>query len=302
MIKVVALHCTMDIPTTTLDKDIWWDCDQGINADVGANNQDNIESNQDMNDPFFDFFDTIDMISVSPSIFDNFEVEPTSCHDESSVTSSTPAARALDEYGYSEPVADERTSTPIDVLEETISKMEDYNALLVGSSNSGGGKDIVNKQRVINDRLEDVFTMANQDDIDLMLAKQFNKLSMEEQTTGRKDVHGISDVTIGYDNDAGAANDNRRRQHHRPMKSAERPSMLVTEMEREKIREFMLLLTTTKITSNGYDIAMSLNSGYVQDPSFLLMFLRGEQYEIPKATRRLMHHFDVKLDLFGKEL
>ena len=287
----------MDIPTATLDKDIWWDCDQGIHADVGANNQDNIESNQDMNDPFFDFFDTIDMISVSPSIFDNFDVEPTSCHDESSVTSSTAVERAFDECGYSEPVADERTSTPIDVLEETISKMEDYNALVVGSSNSGGGKDIVNKQRVINDRLEDVFTMANQDDIDLILAKQFNKLSMEEQTTGRKDVHGISDVTIGYDNCSGAAHDNRR-----PMKSADRPSLLVTEMEREKIREFMLALTTTKITSSGYDIAMSLNSGYVLDKSFLLMFLRGEQYEIPKASRRLMHHFDVKLDLFGKEL
>lgn len=48
-------------------------------------------------------------------------------------------------------------------------------------------------------------------------------------------------------------------------------------------------------------LAEKMNPDYVNDREFRLMFLRCDRYDIKAAAHRIVRHFQVKLDLFGKE-
>ena len=52
---------------------------------------------------------------------------------------------------------------------------------------------------------------------------------------------------------------------------------------------------------SAFDQAMSLNADYVQGKPFRLLFLRADEYDSSKAARRMMKHFQNKLELFGEE-
>ena len=51
----------------------------------------------------------------------------------------------------------------------------------------------------------------------------------------------------------------------------------------------------------AYYMAKSTSPAYVCDRKFRLMFLRADQYDCAAAARRLVSHFDTKLDLFGTD-
>ena len=52
---------------------------------------------------------------------------------------------------------------------------------------------------------------------------------------------------------------------------------------------------------SAYDLAMAMRPELLNDRAFRLMFLRADCFDVAKAARRLVMHFDSKLKLFGEE-
>ena len=289
-----------------------------------------------------------DMLSaVSPSIFNQYNVGDAI---ESGSSSSEEAQDFYyDTYDNFEQhrqrerqyEQNETTTTPTYLLEETASNIEAYATL-----GSNAGDDDNNATRSVREdqRLKDVFVNAHDDDIAKILTKEMNKLTMQEQLDGCKDVHGVfSSPSSCFESnndsgsgDSGASSTNTGSTLANPTPSSSwLPSK---EMEQKKILEFMVeLLASSSSTTTGipaadnsganssnsnpnnhgdshnrkkndnyevdaYAMAVSMDPNYVHDPKFLLMFLRADNYSIPKAIWRIKHHFRIKLELFGKEL
>ena len=51
----------------------------------------------------------------------------------------------------------------------------------------------------------------------------------------------------------------------------------------------------------AYDLAFQMSPEYVNDPAFLLMFLRSDAYDPSLAAQRFVSHLEQKLALFGEE-
>ena len=56
------------------------------------------------------------------------------------------------------------------------------------------------------------------------------------------------------------------------------------------------------VDKKAYYMAKATSPGYVCDREFRLMFLRADYFNPKDAARRLVNHFDTKLELFGEEL
>ena len=308
-----------------------------------------------------------DMLStVSPSIFNHKNIDREFVGDVfesgSSSTSSSKGEEGdefyFDTYNNCEQLQglerlyqqNEATTTPTYVLEETASNIEAYTTLVgsisCSSHRADGDYDIDASRSGRDDqRLKDVFVNARHDDIDKILTKEMNKLTMQEQLDGCKDVHGVlsSSSSFAASNNGSGSGDSGASSTttgstavNPPPSSSWLPSK---EMEEKKIMEIMVELlasssssTTTGIPTGGngaanssksnsnyredsnnrkkndnnevdaYDMAVSMDANYVHDPKFLLMFLRADNYSIPKAIWRIKHHFRIKLELFGKEM
>eukprot|EP00980_Cylindrotheca_fusiformis_P029841 scaffold23925_cov157-Cylindrotheca_fusiformis.AAC.4 len=53
--------------------------------------------------------------------------------------------------------------------------------------------------------------------------------------------------------------------------------------------------------SEAYLLAKEMDSSYVENREFRLMFLRADRFAVKAAALRIVRHFQVKLELFGKE-
>lgn len=62
-----------------------------------------------------------------------------------------------------------------------------------------------------------------------------------------------------------------------------------------------LLSQPSEASLAGLHMAMTDHPDYVQDPIFLLKFLRAERFEIAAAAQRMVIHFECKLALWGPE-
>ena len=104
-----------------------------------------------------------------------------------------------------------------------------------------------------------------------MLAREMNKLSVEEREKVLEDVHGIP--------------------------------RLVDE-PKERI-EACLALLETEITSvsrkAAYDLASFNSNEYTSSKKIRLMFLRAENYDPYNAASRMVRFFDQKYELFGAD-
>ena len=58
--------------------------------------------------------------------------------------------------------------------------------------------------------------------------------------------------------------------------------------------------TTVTTSRDAYDHAMYLSPEYVTNRQFRLLFLRGENYDVMNAAKRMLLHFHIKKELFGK--
>ena len=104
-----------------------------------------------------------------------------------------------------------------------------------------------------------------------MLAKEMNKLSVEEREKALEDIHGIP--------------------------------RLVDE-PKERIEACLALLETelTNIPNKAaYDLASSMSNEYTSSNKIRLMFLRAESYDPYNAASRMVRFFDQKYGLFGAD-
>jgi hypothetical protein len=83
-------------------------------------------------------------------------------------------------------------------------------------------------------------------------------------------------------------------------------TMLQTDEPPEAIQLAILELAQeiVKIPSKqkeAFEMALSRFPDYVNDPSFILRFLRAERFDPGMTAARLVSHFEQKLELFGQE-
>jgi hypothetical protein len=112
---------------------------------------------------------------------------------------------------------------------------------------------------------------TNADYIDSIIAKQMSLLSVQDRERAYMDVHGVSDLV------------------------EETPEMVeggLAQMESE-----ILLLKDRA----AYDLAEYMDPSYTRNRDFRLALLRTELFDSQQAALRLIRHFQLKLDLFGRD-
>jgi hypothetical protein len=114
------------------------------------------------------------------------------------------------------------------------------------------------------------------EDVDQHVAKQLNKMSIEEREIVFYDLHGISEK----------------------QKKEDDPGFVVERLA--QLRE--ALDKKSPAGKQAYELALKINREYVTNRGFRLKFLRADDYDPYNAALRLVRHFETKLDLFGEEL
>ena len=109
-------------------------------------------------------------------------------------------------------------------------------------------------------------------EIDAMLAKEMNQLSMEERDEILFDIHGVAEMIN------------------------ETEDFVV-----ERLDQLEVALANIP-TKPEYDRAMYMDPDYVQNRKFRLMFLRADSFHAEKAAARMVMFFHEKQKLFGTEL
>ncbi|CAJ1970319.1 unnamed protein product [Cylindrotheca closterium] len=133
----------------------------------------------------------------------------------------------------------------------------------------------INDREIIGDT-PDFSALAAEDGNAIIkdLTSRVNSISVQEREAGLHDIHGIG----GIDD-----------------KSTGEEQVLVNKMR---------LLLSERLhwrSSSAFRMADAESSAYTTDSSFLLMFLRCENYNIDAATNRLFVFFKQKLRLFGPD-
>ncbi|CAJ1946704.1 unnamed protein product [Cylindrotheca closterium] len=75
------------------------------------------------------------------------------------------------------------------------------------------------------------------------------------------------------------------------------PSGPIVDTLLDRIRKQASMVRNRK----AYNKALFLNPSYTDSPSFLMMFLRSENFNPIKAAHRIVLHFETKLSLFGMD-
>jgi hypothetical protein len=114
-----------------------------------------------------------------------------------------------------------------------------------------------------------------------LLAKEMNKLSMQEREGVLQDIHGVADI---------------------PNETPEFVEASLTEMERT-IQEILAPSSWWSSSSqvSAYEQARNINPSYVQDTKLRLMFLRADRFHAKDAALRMIQFFEEKLSLFGPD-
>jgi hypothetical protein len=110
-------------------------------------------------------------------------------------------------------------------------------------------------------------------EIDDMLSRDMNKLSVQEREIALHDVHGIVD---------------REMSNESPERVASSLDALESELARIK-------------KGTAYELAERKSKEYVANPSFRLTFLRADLFNEKDAAQRMIRYFEEKLPLFGEE-
>jgi hypothetical protein len=113
--------------------------------------------------------------------------------------------------------------------------------------------------------------------VDHIAATELYHLSMEKREQALFDVHGINEDS----------------------KDAETQEFLNDRLAR---MEQSLIHHIAPHDKQAYEMAMTQDAAYVQNPEFRLMFLRCDRFDPDKAAVRFAKHFQAKLELFDSDL
>ena len=114
-------------------------------------------------------------------------------------------------------------------------------------------------------------------------ADELNNLPAKERERVLFDLHGI----IHADADA----------DHHPMEDDN-----LEQVVDRALAEMDTFLAKENKTPVPYQFAMLQSPDYVQDRRFRLSFLRAERFDAKRAAAKVLKFFELKLDLFGREL
>ena len=109
-------------------------------------------------------------------------------------------------------------------------------------------------------------------DPEVRIASALNSMSLEQRESAILETHGVSEL-------------------HSEDEAFIDAKLAELEVELLNIPE-----------KKAYYMAKATSPAYVCDRKFRLMFLRADNYDVPAAAKRLVNHFETKLDLFGKDL
>jgi hypothetical protein len=110
---------------------------------------------------------------------------------------------------------------------------------------------------------------SSTEDPDALLARELNRLSMQEREQVLYDVHGVAEVMP---------------------EGSEFLSTRLTQLE----------LELAKITEKTeYDQALMQDPNFVKNRNFRIRFLRAERFVAAEAAVRIVRHFQYKMELFG---
>lgn len=109
------------------------------------------------------------------------------------------------------------------------------------------------------------------DGIDNLLNEELYNLSLDERGQVFDDIHGVSDDI------------------------EETPQLISESLQRV---DDELRLINDKY---AYDFAYALDPKYVKNRVFRLRFLRATSFDAKAAALRIVQHFEIKMELFGKD-
>ena len=111
-------------------------------------------------------------------------------------------------------------------------------------------------------------------DLEADIARDLNKLSLEERNEVLFDIHGVGEIVK---EDA--------------------------EFVQQKLLELEVCLSEkmNKRQAKAYKTARELFPEYVERNDFRIMFLRANKFHINDSADQILRHFQMKLDLFGME-
>jgi hypothetical protein len=104
-----------------------------------------------------------------------------------------------------------------------------------------------------------------------LLVEELNTLSLQERQQVEEEVHGVADE----------------------IKEDE-------QFVEEKLEELNLQINKIR-KKPAYDLAFFLYPAYVTDRAFLLMVLRSLSFDVALTAKKVVKHFEVKLEYFGMD-
>ena len=171
------------------------------------------------------------------------------------------------------------------------------------------GVDGSSLSKQVSDDIVQNFANANHNDLDTILANEMNRLTMEERYNNTIQIHGIITTQQTQKQESIPAESN-----NEAIKIGGNNNIVESdEFINARLQELHEYLSNTSIeqhdTNNNnikrkeaYNRVLYQAPEYVNDRKFLLMFLRGEHYNIPNTANRIYKHFEIKQELFGKVL
>ena len=134
---------------------------------------------------------------------------------------------------------------------------------------------------------------------DAFISSELAKMSVEDREAVYYDIHGISNPV--EETPAFIAEKIKEFQSSVDQFCLEDMSPIPTTTSRKALEEKADGLSRT-LSTNAYELALSMDSKYVHNPDLVLMFLRSERFNAKPAAKRFIHWFQIKLDLFGPTL
>jgi hypothetical protein len=112
-------------------------------------------------------------------------------------------------------------------------------------------------------------------EIDALLTEELNQLSLIDREKVMEEIHGV---------------------HSGKAKLAEEESRIITSLE--EVQNQLDTIRDERL-KEGYNEATRLESSYILDRAFRLMFIRAEQYDCRKAAVRILHFLNYIREGFG---
>jgi hypothetical protein len=114
-----------------------------------------------------------------------------------------------------------------------------------------------------------------QNQSDTLIANALKQMSLKERERVIHEMHGVADVVD------------------------EEPGFMAQCLQ-ELLEELVNLKSNSNLPSAAINLAELTDPGFVNNPKFLLKFLRADRNDPRKAAGRMIRYFDWKLSLFGE--